>query len=411
MLQLSRFSMGTGDRFGREGEAQIGAFQDLRAKGGEADIVWNKSNREHVLIGSTPADQAKAASEAIRKTGWDGGWFIDADHITMKTVDWFLPYCNFFTIDVAESIGKKASSASRLSFLDRAAFLLKDNSAPVWVENADLESVADKFLAAIEEAGKTYRYIAANKPKGSFVIELSMDETDKPQTPAQVAAILVAVAAEKIPISTFAPRFPGKFLKGIDYVGNTAEFFHTFEEEAKVLLWASESLGLPKGLKLSVHSGSDKFKLYKGIHEIATRLGAGVHLKTAGTTWLEEIVGLAEAGGKGLSLAKRVYEQAYLRIEELTAPYANVVEIDASSLPSPQIVASWDSDAFVNALRHELDSSMMQPGMRQLMHVGFKIAAEMGKEYLDALEEYRESVSRNVRYNLYARHLEPIIFG
>nr|HPG97157.1 tagaturonate epimerase family protein [Rectinema sp.] len=197
----------------------------------------------------------------------------------------------------------------------------------------------------------------------------------------------------------------------IDYVGNTAEFFHTFEEEAKVLLWASEFLGLPKGLKLSVHSGSDKFKLYKGIHEIATRLGAGVHLKTAGTTWLEEIVGLAEAGGKGLSLAKRVYEQAYLRIDELTAPYANVVEIDSSSLPSPQIVASWDSNAFVNALRHELDSSMMQPGMRQLMHVGFKIAAEMGKEYLDALEEYRESVSRNVRYNLYARHLEPIIFG
>ncbi|MEN6382181.1 MAG: tagaturonate epimerase family protein, partial [Rectinema sp.] len=104
MLQLSRFSIGTGDRFGREGEAQIGAFKDMRAKGGEADIVWNKSNREHVLIGSTPADQEKAASESIKKTGWDGRWFVDADHITMKTVDWFLPYCNFFTIDVAESI-------------------------------------------------------------------------------------------------------------------------------------------------------------------------------------------------------------------------------------------------------------------------------------------------------------------
>ena len=147
MQRLSRFSVGTGDRFGREGEAQIRAFQDLRAKGGEADIVWNKSNREHLLIGSTPADQARAASESIRKTGWDGGWFIDADHITLKTVDWFLPYCDFFTIDVAESIGKKASSDSRSAFLDRAAFLLKDSSTPVRVEHADLESVADIFYA------------------------------------------------------------------------------------------------------------------------------------------------------------------------------------------------------------------------------------------------------------------------
>ncbi|HQC16605.1 MAG: tagaturonate epimerase family protein [Spirochaetota bacterium] len=411
MLQLSRFSIGTGDRFGREGEAQIGAFKDMRAKGGEADIVWNKSNREHVLIGSTPADQEKAASESIKKTGWDGRWFVDADHITMKTVDWFLPYCNFFTIDVAESIGQNASLESRSCFLDRAAFLLEDSSIPVRVEHADLESVADKFLAAVEEAGKTYRHIAEHKPEGSFVVELSMDETDKPQTAAQIAAILVAVDAEKIPISTLAPRFPGKFLKGVDYIGDATEFFHAFEDEAKVLLWASEYLNLPKGLKLSVHSGSDKFKLYKGIHDITARLEVGVHLKTAGTTWLEEIVGLAEAGGKGLSVAKSVYEQAYLRIEELTAPYANVVEIDAQMLPSPKMVAGWDSDTFVAALRHEPNSSTMQPSMRQLMHVGFKIAAEMGREYLDALEECRESVSRNVRYNLYARHLAPIIFG
>jgi len=125
MAKLSRFSIGTGDRFGREGEAQIGAFQDLRAHGGIADIVWNKSNREHVLIGSTPKDQAAAAFEAVKKTNWDGQWFVDADHITMKTVDWFLPYCNFFTIDVAESIGKPARPESKDAFLSHAAFWLR----------------------------------------------------------------------------------------------------------------------------------------------------------------------------------------------------------------------------------------------------------------------------------------------
>lgn len=410
-MQLSRFSIGTGDRFGLEAEAQIAAFEALRSHGGEADIVWNKSNREHVIIGSSPADQAAAAGAAIRRTGWDGAWFVDADHITLKTVDWFIPHCNFFTIDVAEAIGKKASAEARAAYLGRAKFLLEEGAAPVPVTQVDIETVADKFLAAVQEAGTTYRYIAAKKPQGSFVVELSMDETDAPQTPAQVAAILVAVAAENIPLATFAPRFPGKFLKGIDYVGDVAEFLSAFEAETKIVLWASEKLGLPKGLKLSVHTGSDKFMLYKGIHDILVRLGAGVHLKTAGTTWLEEIVGLAEAGGDGLTLAKRVYAAAYARIDELVGPYANVVEIDRARLPRPEDVAAWDSAAFVHALRHEPGSSTMQSDMRQLMHVGFKVAAEMGKEYTDALLEYRGSVARNVQHNLYARHLLPLILG
>ncbi len=410
-MRLSRFSIGTGDRFGLEGEAQIAAFKELRAHGGEADIVWNKSNREHVIIGSSPADQANAAATSIKNTGWDGKWFVDADHISLKTVDWFLSHCNFFTIDVAETIGRQASAGARAAYLAQAQFLLEKGAAPVAVIQADIETVADKFLAAVQEAGNTYRYIAERKPKDSFVVELSMDETDAPQTPAQVAAILVAVAAEKIPLSTFAPRFPGKFLKGIDYVGEVAEFVSAFEAETKIVLWASDRLGLPKGFKLSVHTGSDKFKLYKGIHEIVTRLGAGVHLKTAGTTWLEEIVGLAEADGEGLALAKRVYAAAYARIDELTAPYANVVEIDRARLPRPGEVAAWDSKTFVNALRHEPGSQTMQPDMRQLMHVGFKIAAEMGQEYTGALVEYRESVARNVQRNLYARHLLPIILG
>lgn len=410
-MQLSRFSVGTGDRFGLEGEAQIAAFRALRERGGDADIVWNKSNREHVIIGSSPADQARAAADSVKHSGWNGKWFVDADHITMKTVDWFIPHSNFFTIDVAETIGTPASQASRDAYLARAASLLKEGAAPVEVTRADLEAVADKFLAAVEEAGLTYRHIAERKAPGSFVVELSMDETDAPQTPGQVAAILVAVAAERIPISTFAPRFPGKFLKGIDYVGDVKEFMRVFEAETKIVRWAPAALGLPEGLKLSIHTGSDKYKLYKGIHEIIERLGTGVHLKTAGTTWLEEIVGLAEAGGDGLAMAKRVYANAYARIDELTAPYANVVEIDRTRLPKPEEVAAWDSRTFVHSLRHEPGSRTMQPDMRQLMHVGFRIAAEMGDEYLGALRDYRESVARNVQNNLFERHLVPLILG
>ncbi len=91
----------------------------------------------------------------------------------------------------------------------------------------------------------------------------------------------------------------------------------------------------PKNLKLSVHSGSDKFSIYQPIRQAMKKFDAGVHLKTAGTTWLEELIGLAEAGGEGLDLAKEIYAEAYSHREELCAPYAAVIDIDPAKLPTP----------------------------------------------------------------------------
>src|SRR5581483_11753951 len=116
--------------------------------------------------------------------------------------------------------------------------------------------------------------------------------------------------------------------------------------DVAAIAWATENLGLPKNLKLSVHSGSDKFSIYAAIHE-ATK-DSGVHLKTAGTTWLEEIIGLAEAGGAGLELAKQIYAQAYDHREELCEPYATVIDIDPEKLPLPTVVARWTSAQFTS---------------------------------------------------------------
>ena len=116
------------------------------------------------------------------------------------------------------------------------------------------------------------------------------------------------------------------------------------------LRWAVRNFGLPRNLKLSVHSGSDKFSIYAAIYEATKE--SGVHLKTAGTTWLEEIIGLAEAGGDGLALAKEIYAQAYDHREELCGPYATVIDIDPAKLPSPTTVAGWTSEQYTSALRH-----------------------------------------------------------
>jgi hypothetical protein len=168
---------------------------------------------------------------------------------------------------------------------------------------------------------------------------------------------------------------------------------------------------LPANLKLSVHSGSDKFSLYPIIRKALARTGAGVHIKTAGTTWLEELIGLAEAGGEGLALAKEIYGYALEHVDELCAPYATVIDIDRARLPSAETVNGWGGGRLANALRHVPTHPEFNPHVRQLLHVSFKLAAKAGSRYLDLLRRNEEIVARQVTENLYQRHMRPLFVG
>jgi tagaturonate epimerase len=159
---------------------------------------------------------------------------------------------------------------------------------------------------------------------------------------------------------------------------------------------------------VSIHSGSDKFSLYPIINRLLKKLGVGAHVKTAGTTWLEEVIGLAESGGEGLAIAQEIYRSAYGRFEELIKPYAPVVDIDPLRLPSPDEVDQWTSAHYVAALRHVPACFPYNPHFRQYLHVSFKVAAEMGARYTDALKSHEESIGRNVTENLLARHIIPL---
>jgi hypothetical protein len=141
------------------------------------------------------------------------------------------------------------------------------------------------------------------------------------------------------------------------------------------------------------------------------RFNAGVHLKTAGTTWLEELIGLAESGGDGLALAKEIYAEAFSHREELCAPYATVIDIDPVRLPSPSGVQVWTSEQFTSALRHVPGAKAYNSSLRQLLHVGFKVAAKMGPRYLGLLESNEAVIARNVTENLYNRHIAPVFLG
>jgi hypothetical protein len=412
---MKAYTFGMGDRFGHQGHAQLEAVLAAQADGINVFPTWNKSFREHSTVKTNPDGLRAEADDAVAALGWKGAYYVDADHIGLKTVDGFLAGSNFYTLDVADFVGQPPSEEDLNSFLSQTRPYLGEVkipglAAPMQITEEVQREVAGKFLSAIKAAGEIYRYIEQAKGKGEFITEVSIDETDQPQTPVDLFLILAMIAQEGIPAETIAPKFTGRFNKGVDYVGDLEQFEKEFDEDLYVIAYAVSEFGLPEGLKLSVHSGSDKFSLYGIINRLIKKHGAGLHVKTAGTTWLEEVIGLAESGGEALEIAKEIYITSLSRFEELTAPYATVIDIDLQQLPTPETVAGWDADRFVNALRHDPSNSEYNPHLRQLIHVGYKIAAELGDRFTGALKANESVIARNVTENLYARHIRPI-FG
>jgi hypothetical protein len=413
MLSLAKYSIGVGDRFAHEAKAQLRACQLAAEKGVEVIPVWNKSNREHTIIGSEPGSVRASADAAVRELKWSKPYHVDADHIRLETVDRFLAASDFYTIDVADSIGSPADPAVVSVFVSHHSdlvgkLMIPGIAEPFKTTQGDVERIAAKYLKAVQDAGAIYRKIAAAKGASNFITEVSMDETDAPQTPPELLLILAALADEKVPVQTIAPKFTGRFNKGVDYVGNLGQFEKEFRDDLAVIAYSIGKFGLPANLKLSVHSGSDKFSLYAPMRRAIQESGAGLHLKTAGTTWLEEVIGLAESGGEGLALAKEIYAKALMKKDDLCAPYASVIDIDAGKLPTAEAVNNWASLQFVSALRHDPKNPDFNPSLRQLIHVGFKIAAMMGERYLKMLKTCEESITRNVTGNLYDRHIKPL---
>jgi hypothetical protein len=412
-MELEKYSLGVGDRFGFEGAAQLLALQKAEALGVQIVPVWNKSNREHAIIGTSPEDTRREADEAVKACKWPHSYYVDADHINLGTVDGFLTSSDFFTIDVADYLAKLASADAIASYVRdmqpfKGTLVIPGISTPFKVTDGLLKNIAQKYLYAAEEAGRVYRHIASKRGVGGFVAEVSLDEATSPQTPDELFFILAALARERIPLQTIAPKFTGSFLKGVDYVGDINKFGREFEDDLAVLAFAVTAFSLPRNLKLSIHSGSDKFSLYTIINQAIMKFDAGLHLKTSGTTWLEEIIGLAASDGDGLKLAKEVYAEAFKRVDELRKPYATVVDFDNRHLPKPEEVNSWNAVQYAEALQHDESSENYNLHFRQLLHVGYKIAAEMNGRFTNLLKRYRAEIEPKVTFNIFNRHIEPL---
>lgn len=412
-MKLGKYSIGVGDRFTLQGKAQLSAIMKANEKGLEITPVWNKSNREHIYVGTVPADTRNEADEAVKALNYKGAYFVDADHINLDTVSKYVEMSDFFTLDVASFIGKESKKEDVDAFVASCTkymgqLHIPGIESPLNITNELLEDVAGKFLAATQQAYEIYSYLKKEKGEGNFITEVSMDEVESPQTPIEMLFILKMLAEKGVPVQTIAPKFTGRFNKGVDYVGDLDQFAKEFEEDVLVIDYAVKEFGLPQDLKLSVHSGSDKFSIYPIMAKVIAKHDKGLHVKTAGTTWLEEVIGLAVAGGDALSLAKKIYENSYNRRDELCAPYADVIDIDPAQLPSVEEVNGWSSEKYANTLRHIPGHPEYNSNFRQLIHVAYAVAAKMGDEYTDLLTKHADVVGSCVEENIYDRHLKRL---
>ena len=153
-MQIEKYSFGIGDRFGKEGKAQLDAIAEINKSGINVVPVWNKSNREHKIVKTTQISVAKEAAEAVKALNWSQNYYVDADHIGLETVDDFIDHSNFFTIDVAHFIAQPADANDKKEFIKRHSKYIGKLSIPgipeeFQVTEAFLGSTADKYLLAI----------------------------------------------------------------------------------------------------------------------------------------------------------------------------------------------------------------------------------------------------------------------
>jgi hypothetical protein len=401
-----RTSAGMGDRLGL---ATPGHVRAMRAVRGIAPIFAQQSIREMTRTGRTPQQVMDDATWGIFAEGWRDGVGADADHL--KTTD-DIDACaaadlTFFTIDSGEYVDNRAASASPADL--RAAFdqlpwdELEDDAKPLTARYRDkrfdiegdaiqfdeqtIVRAAVKYGRAIAHVARMHRHLAA---KGiAFELEVSVDETESPTTHAEHVFIASELKRLGVKWISLAPRYVGRFEKGVDYIGD----LDTFEEDFAAHAAIARVMG---PYKLSLHSGSDKFSIYP----IAMRQTRGLaHLKTAGTSYLEALRAIAPLDPK---FFREIYAFARERYPADRASYHVSAELDRAPLPDQTKVAD------LPALLDQFDA-------REILHVtyGSVLTARRADgsfrfydRIMSLLRANPEAYAANLERH-FVRHLQP----
>ncbi len=392
-------SAGCGDRLGL---ATPGHLRALRRVAGIAPILAQQSMRENARTGRSPQEVVDDATWGVFQEGWREPWGADADHLK-STGD--IDVCvaggyTFFTIDPGDHVEDAAHSAPlatlrddfaalpwtelettaadvRAVYLDRTITL--DGGLVLTFSEEALLRAAGKYARAIAHVARLYRHTFAQTD--DFELEISVDETETPTSALEhyfIASELKRLGVEWV---SLAPRYIGRFEKGVDYIGDLAALEADLAQHAAV----ARALG---PYKLSLHSGSDKFSIYP---IFARQTGGMVHLKTAGTSYLEALRAIAAVKPE---LFRGIYRLAFERYGGDRATY----HVSADPARAPQLEDLGDGD---------LPAVLEQFDAREMLHVTFGSAlAQYGDPLKETLEAHEQAHYRALETH-FVRHLEP----
>lgn len=375
-------SFGFGDRLGLATPGHIAAVRATRF----APVFAQQSVRENARTGRTPQQVIDDAKRALDAAGWDAPWGADADHLkTLEDIPSFVKAgYTFFTVDPGEFVDNTADTDSLEVLRQKAtdadwdalsALYLRQKGDQVWGRFEE-----ESLLRAIVKYGKAIGHAAAmfhrlSDMKEEFDFEVSVDETDAPTTPLEHFFLVSELKRSGVRFTSLAPRFIGHFEKGVDYIGDLGALDAELERHAAV----TAHFGT---YKLSLHSGSDKFSVYP---LIVKHWGDRIHVKTAGTSYLEALRVLA---GHDPELFLKIYSLARERYE--TDRYTYHVSAQLDQLPE---------DVDLPALLNDFHA-------REVLHVTFGSAlAGFGQEIKSALLKHSDAYCAGLEKH-FRKHLE-----
>ena len=386
-------SFGFGDRLGLATPGHIAAVRDTRF----APIFAQQSVRENARTGRTPQQVMEDAKRAVDAAKWDAPWGADADHL--KTVDDLPSFVEagytFFTVDPGEHVDNAADTdsvdvlkkkVSGLEWDELPALYLHDHGEHAWgsFEDESLLRAVVKYGKAIKHAFTMFKRLSDLSPRPlgerqgeGFDFEVSVDETDSPTTPLEHFFIANELTRLGVRFTSLAPRFIGRFEKGVDYIGDLDALDAEFAKHAAV----TAHFGT---YKLSLHSGSDKFSVYP---LIVKHWGERIHVKTAGTSYLEALRVLAKHEP---DLFVKIYSLGCERYEIDKKTYH--VSADLNLLPQTDHLPSLLDDFHA----------------REVLHVTFGSAlAQFGEELKASLRKHADAYYEGLKTH-FGRHLDGL---
>jgi tagaturonate epimerase len=401
LLGLST-SAGMGDRIGIATPGHVRAMRTFQGK--IAPIYAQQSIREMTRTGRSPQQVMDDATWGVFEEGWRGGFGADADHLkTTEDIDACLAAgFTFYTFDPGQYV------ESNIQTLNRGKITEMFDTIPVEIQPAStgligktfpvsgntvsfdeglLRAAVLKYGIAVAHVAEMYNHLRHQAGDQHFEVEISMDETEQPTSPAEHIYIASELCRLGVKWVSFAPRFVGTFEKGVDYIGDVC----AFKDNVAVHAAIARQFG---PYKLSLHSGSDKFSIYSVFME---ETGGMAHLKTAGTSYLEAMQTIAVLN---TDLIKEIYRFALERFESDRLSYHTSAQIDRA--PKPSEIKDW------TGLLKQFDA-------REILHVTFGSVltdkTSHGKrrfydEIMSILQANREAYFGNLESH-FKRHLEP----